>query len=89
MLTRLKVRGFKSLLDVDVQLAPLVVVLGPNAAGKSNFLEALLLLSHLVTERTLSDAFGAQLRGYPLEAFHLPEVGASGAVGTGPNTALH
>ncbi len=75
MLTRLHVRGFKSLEDVEVELAPLVVLLGPNAAGKSNFLEALLLLSRLVMERTLGDAFTAQLRGYPVEAFRLPEEG--------------
>ncbi len=37
MLTRLHVRGFKSLEDVEVELAPLVVLSGPNAAGKSNF----------------------------------------------------
>ena len=71
MLTRLKIAGFKSLQDVDVELAPLVVVLGPNAVGKSNFLEAVLLLSRLVTERTLGDAFSSVLRGYPVEAFTL------------------
>ncbi len=72
MLKRLRVRGFKSLTDVDVTLAPLVVVMGPNAVGKSNFLEAMLLLSHLVTERRLSDAFSGSFRGLPLEAFTLP-----------------
>jgi predicted ATPase len=75
MLTHLKVSGFKSLQDVDVELAPLVVVLGPNAVGKSNFLEAVLLLSRLATERTLSDAFSSVLRGYPVEAFTLPDEG--------------
>ncbi len=42
MLSRFRVQGFKSLLDVDIELAPLVVLMGPNAAGKSNLLEALL-----------------------------------------------
>ncbi|TVQ95487.1 MAG: hypothetical protein EA398_17660 [Deltaproteobacteria bacterium] len=69
MLKRLSVRGFKSLYDTDVHLAPLVVVFGPNAAGKSNLLEAMLLLSKLVRERTLADAFDAAVRGYPAEAF--------------------
>lgn len=78
MLKRLHVRGFKSLFDVEVDLAPLVVLLGPNAAGKSNFLEALFLLSRLVTERTLADAFEPPLRGYPAEAFSLPETGLPG-----------
>ncbi len=78
MLKRIHVRGFKSLFDVEVDLAPLVVLLGPNAAGKSNFLEALFLLSRLVTERTLADAFEPPLRGYPAEAFSLPETGLPG-----------
>jgi predicted ATPase len=78
MLKRIHVRGFKSLFDVKVELAPLVVLLGPNAAGKSNFLEALFLLSRLVTERTLADAFEPPLRGYPAEAFSLPETGLPG-----------
>jgi predicted ATPase len=72
MLNRLHVQGFRSLRDVDVQLAPIVVLLGPNAAGKSNFLEAILLLARLVTERTLADAFRSPLRGYPAESFSLP-----------------
>ncbi len=75
MLTRFRVQGFKSLLDVEMELAPLVVLMGPNAAGKSNLLEALLLLSRLATEQTLSAALAPPLRGYPLEAFSLPEGG--------------
>lgn len=75
MLSRFRVQGFKSLLDVEIGLAPLVVLMGPNAAGKSNLLEALLLLSRLATEQTLSAALASPLRGYPLEAFSLPDGG--------------
>ncbi|MGM0575158.1 MAG: AAA family ATPase, partial [Myxococcota bacterium] len=75
MLQRLRVQGFKSLCDVDVELAPLVVLLGPNASGKSNFLEALVLLSRLGTERTLADAFDVATRGRVHEAFSLPSGG--------------
>lgn len=75
MLRRFHVQGFKSLGDVEVELAPLVVLFGPNAAGKSNFLEALFLLSRLGTEQTLSAAFEPPLRGYPLEAFGMPAGG--------------
>lgn len=78
MLTRFSVKGFKSLLDVEIELAPLVVLMGPNASGKSNLLEALLLLSRLATEQTLAAALGPPLRGYPLEAFSLPEKGLEG-----------
>lgn len=75
MLHRLRVQGFKSLVDVDFTLGRLVVIFGPNAVGKSNVLEAITLLSRLVVERTLSDAFAPPLRGYPLEAFALPPGG--------------
>lgn len=74
MLRRLHVQGFKSLLDVEVELAPLVVLFGPNAVGKSNVLESLLLLSRLATEQTLARALDP-LRGHPLEAFSLPQGG--------------
>ncbi|MEZ4430988.1 MAG: AAA family ATPase [bacterium] len=77
MLERIRIENFKSLRSVDVAMAPLVVVLGPNAAGKSNFLEALQLLSKLGSVRTLDDAF-AELRGYPAEAFALPPGGLPG-----------
>ena len=78
MLRRIRVQGFKSLHDVEVELAPLTVLIGPNAAGKSNLLEAILLLSRLGTERTLEDAFGSPLRGHPLEAFTVSEEGLPG-----------
>ncbi len=77
MLERIQIQEFKSLRSVDVELAPLVVVLGPNAAGKSNFLEALLLLSKVGTSRTLDEAFSS-LRGYPVEAFAMPQNGLAG-----------
>jgi predicted ATPase len=78
VLSQFRVQGFKSLLDVRLELAPLVVLMGPNAAGKSNILEALLLLSRLVTEKTLAAALEPPMRGYPLEAFSLRETGLEG-----------
>jgi predicted ATPase len=75
MLTRFRVRDFKSLADVDLDLPKMLVLLGPNAAGKSNFLEALQCLSRLVTERTVKDAMAFPLRGYPVEAFRMPAGG--------------
>jgi predicted ATPase len=75
VLDRFRIRGFKSLRDVELSLAPLVVLFGPNAVGKSNVLEALMLLGRLVTERTVGDALSPPIRGYPLEAFSLPQGG--------------
>jgi len=75
MLTRLQVNGFKSLTSLDVRLPKLTVLLGPNAVGKSNVLEAAQLLSRIGTSRTLAEAFADPLRGHPLEAFGFPEGG--------------
>ena len=41
MLRRVHIKGYKSLADAEVFLQPLSVLFGPNAAGKSNFLDAL------------------------------------------------
>ena len=78
MLNRVHIQGFKSLRDVVLSFAPLTVVFGPNATGKSNLLEALLLLSRLVSERTLAEAFSGPVRGYPHEAFTFPPEGLEG-----------
>lgn len=75
MLERLKVQGFKSLTDLDVALPRLTVLFGPNAAGKSNLLEAVQMLSRIGTSRTLADAFSGPIRGYPLETFTIPAGG--------------
>jgi predicted ATPase len=39
MITRLQVRNFKSLRDIDLSLGPLNVLVGPNMSGKSNILD--------------------------------------------------
>ena len=69
MLNRIRVKGYKSLCDLDVQLKPLTLLFGPNAAGKSNILDAVQLLSRLATSRTLKEAFDPPCRGKPLESF--------------------
>jgi AAA15 family ATPase/GTPase len=48
MITRLQVRGFKSLLDVDVTLGPLTVFVGANGSGKTSVLEAIDLLAKIL-----------------------------------------
>ncbi|MGC9319309.1 MAG: AAA family ATPase [Armatimonadota bacterium] len=75
MLTRFRARGFKSLVDLEVEFPRLTVLFGPNASGKSNIIEAAQLLSAMGTSRTLADAFGEAVRGYPVEAFTLPGEG--------------
>ena len=46
-ITNLKVTGFRSLKDVDWHPGDLNIVIGPNASGKSNFLDLFEMLSHL------------------------------------------
>ncbi len=76
MLEKLTIRGFKSLVRVeDVELPQLAVLFGPNAAGKSNLIDAIQMLSRLATSRTLSDALSEPIRGYPIEAFSFPPGG--------------
>ena len=41
MITRVRVKNFRSLADVDVALGPLTVLVGRNGAGKSAFVDAL------------------------------------------------
>ena len=74
MLKRIKIQGYKSFVDLELNLTPLSVLVGPNASGKSNFLDALQLLSRIATCQTLREAF-APHRGYPLESFTFGEEG--------------
>lgn len=75
MLKNLTVRGFKSLKDVTVEFPRMAVLFGPNAAGKSNLLDAIQALSRIGTQRTLADALGDPIRGHPIEAFSFPSGG--------------
>ncbi|MBI5480711.1 MAG: AAA family ATPase [Deltaproteobacteria bacterium] len=79
MLRTIQIRNFKSFDDSGaVELEPLTVLFGPNAAGKSNFIDALLLTSRLASERTLADAFGGPIRGRVIEAFRFGPQGLPG-----------
>lgn len=47
MLTRLKVSGFKNLVDIDVRFGPFTCIAGANGVGKSNLFDAIRFLSAL------------------------------------------
>ncbi|WP_052479846.1 AAA family ATPase [Streptomyces sp. NBRC 110035] len=53
----LTVRNFRTLTDTKLPLGPLTVMVGPNAAGKSNVLHALDFLGD-VTRKGIESAFG-------------------------------
>jgi predicted ATPase len=67
MITRLKIDGFKTFRDFEIEFAPLTVIAGANASGKSNLFDALHLLSRLA-ETDLRTAFSEQ-RGEAKELF--------------------
>ena len=81
MLKRIKIQGYKSLVDLEVHLNPLSLLFGPNAGGKSNFLDALQLLSRIAESRTLKNAFEPPYRGKPLESFTFGDNGIKGLLG--------
>lgn len=56
MLTRLRVQGFKNLVDVDVHFGPFTCIAGANGVGKSNLFDAITFLSKLATESLLGAA---------------------------------
>lgn len=67
MITRLKITGFKSFHNFEMEFSPFTIVAGLNASGKSNLFDALSLLSRLA-ETDLKSAFGVQ-RGDSVELF--------------------
>jgi predicted ATPase len=69
MIRRIKIENYKSLKNAEVNLRPLTVIFGPNAAGKSNLFDALNLVARLVTSKNVKEAFELH-RGLPLESVH-------------------
>lgn len=80
MIKRIHIQNYKSLRDVAVKLKPLSVLFGPNAAGKSNFIDALQLLSRIAGSRTLKEAFDPPYRGKPMESFSFDAGGLGGLI---------
>ncbi|NPC75920.1 AAA family ATPase [Corallococcus exiguus] len=56
MLESIHLKNFKSFADAEVKLAPLTVLVGANASGKSNLLDALRLVQRLELGWTLTEA---------------------------------
>ena len=55
MITRLKIRGFKNLVDIEVRFGPFTCIAGANGVGKSNLLDAIRFLSD-TADRSLLEA---------------------------------
>ena len=60
MITYLKIDGFKSFQQFEMEFTPFTVIAGANAAGKSNLFDALKLLSDLADADKIQKAFRGQ-----------------------------
>jgi predicted ATPase len=63
MLISLRLKNFKSFADQTVQLSPLTLLLGANASGKSNFLDAIRFLQGVGLDLSLSDVLRGRVEG--------------------------
>lgn len=73
MLTRIEIDGFKSFEKMVVDFLPFTVVIGNNAAGKSNLFDAIHLMANLASA-DVAEAL-KNMRGEPLELFRQTEHG--------------
>ncbi len=79
-LRRLAARGFRNLQDLDCALpAPGIALLGDNAQGKTNFLEA---LYYPVLFRSFRGAPDQEVTGFGAPAFHVEAAVEDAPVGT-------
>src|ERR1700722_3651964 len=67
MITKIEIDGFKTFNDFKMDFAPLTVIAGVNASGKSNLFDAMQLLTRIV-EVDLKTSFSEQ-RGSANELF--------------------
>ena len=76
MITRIEIDGFKSFVDFDLEVPPFLVVMGGNASGKSNLVDALRSLSDAVQGADPFRVGIRNVRGVPAELFHQFEDGS-------------
>ncbi len=49
-LNKIKIKGFKSIKEIDLELKPINIVIGQNGAGKSNFINAFKFLNKILNQ---------------------------------------
>ncbi len=67
MITKIEIDGFKTFSNFQMEFAPLTIIAGTNASGKSNLFDAMHLLSRIV-DTDLKTAFSEE-RGNATELF--------------------
>ena len=80
MISRIAIKNFRSLKDVELRPGPLTVLIGPNGAGKSNILDALRFIKAIYSDRFQVD---------DLMRSQLEDRGGFKQVVWGGNTDLH
>jgi predicted ATPase len=72
-LLRIKIKGFKSIKELDLEIKPINVLIGANGSGKSNFISVFRLLENISTQRlqTYKLTF-YQVQIHPITPNHLP-----------------
>ena len=63
MLHQLRLQGFKSFIDEAIQFDRMTLLVGANAAGKSNVLDAIRLLQGLAMDMTIGDVLRGRWEG--------------------------
>ncbi len=82
-LTSFSLRNFRSYRDATLHLAPVTLLVGANASGKSNLIEAMQMLAWLGRGQRLEDVFRAvqdaelSIRGQPAQLAREGEAGFS------------
>src|SRR6266566_5233433 len=75
VLTLIEIDGFKTFERFTMDIGPFMVILGPNASGKSNLFDAIRFLSYLAGTDLRTAVKG--LRGEPHELFRRQWGGSS------------
>lgn len=65
MLKKIRLTDFKSFVDEEVELAPLTLLVGANASGKSNFLDAIRFLQGLSRDLTAGEILNGEESSKP------------------------
>ena len=73
MLTRLHVRNFKSLRDLEVRFGQLTVLVGPNGCGKSSVLQAVKVLRDLIFASRERSWFPVELVSRPMDTANVDD----------------
>ena len=89
MITRVRLRNYKSIAGCFVALKPLTILIGPNGAGKSNFLDGLRFtaeslrysLEHALRDRGGIDEVRRRSETAPTPSRFAPNVRVAGAAG--------